>query len=132
MNKTGWRVLLGLLGCSAFFTGLAGGVHLGLVRVHRGYSLPDGGEAFGIAALAGLVVGHLAVASLTDLLPPSRMALIPTAGAVVGAAVCLTLGQEPRYWVGASALLLIGALPPVVVHLRSRRAAARRSPAPSR
>ncbi|MFF3350840.1 hypothetical protein [Streptomyces sp. NPDC002779] len=118
MTNTGWRVALGVAASSAFFWGVAGAVDLGLERTRNGYALPDGGEWYNVAVFAGFIVAYFSVASLTDRIASWKAALIPTAGAGVGAVSSLLMGQQARHWIAAFAMVLVGYALPLIVRRR--------------
>jgi hypothetical protein len=131
MGHTGWRVALGAAASCTFFWGVAGAVDLGLERTHRGYTLPEGGGWYGAALFIGFIVAYLAVAGLTDRVAGWKAALLPASGAVTGAALTLSLGQETRHWIASCVLTAAGLSLPLVVHLRSRAGRAERNEDPS-
>lgn len=131
MTNTGWRVALGTTASSAFFWGVAGAVDMGMVRVRKGYTLPEGGGWYTLAVFAGFIVAYFSVCSLTDRLAGWKMALIPAAGAGVGAASVLLMGQQDRHWIAAFALVLAGSAAPLVVRRLDRARRPRQDTGPT-
>ncbi|MFE0702235.1 hypothetical protein [Streptomyces sp. NPDC058872] len=131
MAHTAWRIVLGTAACGAFFWGVAGAVHLGLVKTHRGWSTPEGGGWFDFAMVVGLLVGYFTVASLTDRIAPRYLALIPAVSAAFGSVCCLALGQQTRHWVAALTMAAVGVTLVPATRVRERSEATRRRAGPT-
>ncbi|GAA5029051.1 hypothetical protein GCM10023335_67580 [Streptomyces siamensis] len=110
--------MIGAAGASALCWGVAGTVHLGLVhhsngRRRDGWSLPEGGRLYEFAFTAGAIVTLYSVPGLLrrkEWWPALSLSL----GTVVGAVSVLVLGREPRYWVTAAVMVVLGGVAPLV------------------
>lgn len=93
-------------------------MHLGLVHHGNGrrrqgsWSLPEGGGFYEFAFTAGAVVTLYSVPGLLrhkEWWPTLSL----SAGTAVGAVSVLVLGRDPRYWVTAAVMAVLGAAAPL-------------------
>ncbi|MEU6576605.1 hypothetical protein [Streptomyces sp. NPDC046805] len=113
----GWRALIGAAAASALCWGVAGAVHLGFVYHghgrHGGWTLPEGGGLYEAAMWVGAIVTLYSVPGLIRR-KEWWVALSLSLGTALGAVSVLLLGQGPRYWVTAAAMVVVGIAAPVV------------------